>query len=545
MKSSELFVKCLENEGVECIFGVPGEENEDMMMSLLDSSIKFIPTRHEQGAAFMAAIHGRLTGKAGVCLSTLGPGAMNLTTGLAEAKLGNNPVVAITGQGGLGRDGREKFQVVNVKEVFEPLCKWNATIKNPADVPEMVRKAFRLAQEERPGPCHLELPEDVAEMETEGEPLAIEEIKKKAADSASIDKAVSLIKNSKNPLIIAGNGVLRQNASQELKELSEKAGIMVLETQMGKGSMDNRHPNSLFSIGINGFDFHQCAIQKADLIIALGYNVVELEPAIWNTKKDKKIIHFDAVSNDRNEHYVPVLEVLGDLKDSLFRIMQKIGNNEKKSIDYFQNVKKEIIKNHSKYETGYEFPMKPQRIFSDLRKALGEKDIVIADVGMNKIWAARQYKTYAPNTCLIDNALCSMGISVPGAIAAKLVFPDRKVVSINGDGGFMMNSQEVETAIRLGQDIVIVIFNNSKYGMIEWKQLKNKGKSHGNDFSNPDFVKYAESFGAKGYRIKKAEEFLPMLKQALGNNTVSIIDVPIDDSENMSLVRELKQNICP
>ncbi|MBI2655358.1 acetolactate synthase large subunit [Candidatus Woesearchaeota archaeon] len=545
MKASELFIKCLENEEVEYIFGVPGEENEDIMLSLINSKIKFIPTRHEQGAAFMAAIYGKLTGKAGVCLSTLGPGAMNLTTGLADAHLGNMPVVAITGQAGLHRFHKENFQFIDVARAFRPITKWNASITIPSIIPEAVRKAFKTAEMERPGPCHLELPEDIAKKDIEAEPLKIIKVRRPSADDKAVAQAVEMIKAAKNPLILAGNGCIRTRVSKQLNAFVEERGIPIVHTQMGKGAISDKSKYSLFTTGINAKDYFVCGFDRADLIITLGYNVVEFAPFHWNKRKDRKIIHIDFKPSEVDEYYNPDLEVIGDVSNTLWVLREKLKNEPKGNPEYFFRLRQAIVKDHEEKINDSSFPLKPQRIIYDIRKSLADSDIVISDVGMHKIWTARMYKTYEPNTCLIDNGLCSMGIALPGAIAAKLVHPDKKVVVVCGDGGFLMNSQEIETAMRLGLSFVIVIFNDSKYGMIEWKQRIHHDKSFGNDFMNPDFVKYAESFGAKGYKVQKAEDFSKMLKDALKQDTVCIIDVPVDYSENYELVKKLGQEICP
>ena len=545
MKSSDLFVKCLENEEVEYIFGVPGEENEDIMISLINSKIKFIPTRHEQGAAFIAAIYGRLTGKAGVCLSTLGPGAMNLTTGLADAHLGNMPVVAITGQGGLHRFHKQNFQFIDVVNAFKPITKWNASITTTSIIPEAVRKAFKVAEMERPGVTHLELPEDVAKLEANGSAFPRIKVRRPSADSKAIEQAVEMIKQAKNPLILAGNGCVRTRVSKQLNAFVGERGIPIVHTQMGKGAVSDKSEYSLFTTGIHAKDYYVCGFDRADLVITLGYNIVEFSPIHWNKSKDKKIIHIDFLPSEVDEYYNPDLEVVGDVSNTLWVLREKLKDEAKKNPEYFFRLRKTILDDHHEKEDDNSFPLKPQRIIHDIRKVLKDDDIVISDVGMHKIWTARMYKTYEPNTCLIDNGLCSMGISLPGAIAAKLVHPDKNVVVVCGDGGFMMNSQELETALRLGLNFVVVIFNDSKYGMVEWKQQIHHQKTHGIEFNNPDFVKYAESFGAIGYKIEKAEEFLKILKKSLNEKTITIIDVPVDYNENFELMRKLGQEICP
>src|SRR3989339_1293934 len=545
MKASDLFVKCLENEEVEYIFGIPGEENEDIMLSLIDSKIKFIATRHEQGAAFMAAIYGKLTGKAGVCLSTLGPGAMNLTTGLADAHLGNMPVVAITGQAGLHRFHKENFQFIDVVRSFRPITKWNTSITIATAIPQAVRKAFKIAEMERPGPTHLELPEDIAKKEVDLIPLIKTRVRRPSADSKAIEQAIEMIKAAKHPLILAGNGCIRTRVSNQLNKFVEERGIPIVHTQMGKGAISDKSEYSLFTTGIHAKDYYVCGFDRADLVITLGYNIVEFAPVHWNKSKERKILHIDVIQSEVDEYYNPDLEVIGDISGTLQDLGEKLKAHPKNNPEYFFRLRKTIVADHEEKSDDNSFPLKPQKIVYDIRKSLGDSDILISDVGMHKIWAARMYKTYEPNTCIIDNGLCSMGIALPGAIGAKLVHPDRKVVAVCGDGGFMMNSQEIETAVRIGTPIVIVIFNDSKYGMIEWKQQMHHEKTYGIDFTNPDFVKYAESFGAKGYRVKKAEDFSKMLKDALKQKTVCIIDVPVDYSENLELVKKLGQEICP
>ncbi|KKT25718.1 MAG: hypothetical protein UW11_C0024G0002 [Parcubacteria group bacterium GW2011_GWA2_43_9b] len=464
MKASDLFVKCLENEEVEYIFGIPGEENEDIMISLMNSSIKFILTRHEQGAAFMAAVY-----------------------------------VAITGQGGLHRFHKENFQFIDVVNSFKPITKWNASITTPSIIPEAMRKAFKVAEMERPGVTHLELPEDIAKMETEGKPFTRVKVRRPSADSKAVEQIVEIIKQAKNPLILAGNGCVRTRVSKQLNAFVEERGIPIVHTQMGKGAISDKSEYSLFTTGIHAKDYYVCGFDRADLIITLGYNIVEFSPIYWNKSKDKKVIHIDFLPSEVDEYYNPNLEVIGDVSNTLWVLREKLKHEPKKNPEYFLRLRKTILEDHHEKENDDSFPLKPQRIIHDVRNALADADIVISDVGMHKIWTARLYKTYEPNTCIIDNGLCSMGVALPGAIAVKLVHPERKVVVVCGDGGFLMNSQEIETALRLGLSFVVVIFNDSKYGMIEWKQQTHYQKTFGIEFKNPDFVKYAESFGANSF----------------------------------------------
>jgi acetolactate synthase I/II/III large subunit len=455
------------------------------------------------------------------------------------------PVVAITGQGGLHRFHKENFQFIDVVRAFRPITKWNSSITTPTAIPEAVRKAFKVAESEKPGPCHLELPEDVAKKDVSGGPLKRLKVRRPSADSKAIAQAVEAIKNAKTPLILAGNGCIRTRVSNQLNEFVNERGIPIVHTQMGKGAFSDKSEYSLFTTGINAKDHYVCGFDRADLIITLGYNVVEFNPINWNKSKDKKIIHIDFKPSEVDENYNPGLEVIGDVSNTLWILREQLKNEPKKDSNYFSKLRKAIIRDHEEKISSDNFPMKPQRIIYDIRKSLVDDDILVSDVGMHKIWAARMYKTYEPNTCIIDNALCSMGIALPGAIAAKLVYPERKVVVVCGDGGFLMNSQEIETAMRLKLPIVIVVFTDSKYGMIEWKQQNHHQKTSGIDFTNPDFIKYAESFGAKGYKIGKADDFSRILKGALNEKTVCIIDVPVDYSENFELVKKLGAMICP
>jgi acetolactate synthase I/II/III large subunit len=544
MKASDLFVQCLENEGVEYVFGVPGEENEDLLLSLSQSKqIEFVICRHEQGAAFMAASYGRLTGKAGVCLSTLGPGALNLVTAIADANLGHMPLVAITGQGGLDRKHKENFQFVNIVDTFAPLTQWNTSIGVAKAIPETVRKAFKVAEMEKPGATHLELPEDVAKQDIDGKPFPKTYVRRPAGDEKAIAQAVTMIKEAHFPLILAGNGCIRTRVSKQLNEFVETLGIPVTHTQMGKGAISDKSTYSLFTTGIHARDYYFCAFEKADLVITLGYDVVEFPPANWNPNKDKKIMHIDFTPSEVDEYYSPHLEVIGDVSSILLQLQQGLKGT-KKDVEYFFKLKKIIEQDYQDalQDTGY--PMKPQKILHEIRETVNDDDIVIADVGAHKIWTARNYRAYAPNTCLIDNALASMGISLPGAIGAKLVYPDKNIVVVTGDGGVLMNIQELETAHRMKTPFVVIVFNDSLYGLIEWKQFQHQGKTFGIHFTNPDFVKLAESFGANGVKITAPQQFTPALKKALKEKCVTIIDVRVDHKENMRLSEKLEKNVC-
>ncbi|MCL5055660.1 MAG: acetolactate synthase large subunit [Firmicutes bacterium] len=538
MKASDLFVHCLEKEGVEYIFGLPGEENMDLLESLRSSSIQFITTRHEQGAAFMADVYGRLTGKAGVCLSTLGPGATNLVTGIADATLDRAPLVAITGQASLEKIHKESHQYIDVVENFRPITKWNARIEKPEIIPEVIRKGFKLAQSEKPGSCHIEVPEDVAGIDTSGSPLPSNSHRPTpGTDKASAAKALQLIAKSDYPIILAGNGVIRGRAAEALQKFAEKTRIPVAHTFMGKGVLPFDHELNLLSIGLQAHDYVNCGFDKADLILAIGYDLVEYAPKFWNPHQDKIIIHLDFTPAEVDAHYFPEVEMVGDIQQILSQLTQEA--NPGKSIDCYKALRDMILSDLQEGSHNDSYPLKPQRILYDTRQVMGKEDILISDVGAHKIWVARMYPAYKPNTVIISNGFASMGIALPGAIAAKLVYPEKKVLALVGDGGFLMNVQELETACRLGTRFVCLIFNDGGYGLIDWKQIREFGKPFGTSFNNPDFVKLAESFGAKGYRIGKAKELIPVLEEAFSQAVPSIIDCPVDYSENLKLTQKL------
>ncbi|MCH9026206.1 MAG: acetolactate synthase large subunit [Proteobacteria bacterium] len=536
MKVAELFVRCLEKEGVRYVFGIPGEENIDFMDALLDSKLEFILTRHEQGAAFMADVCGRLTGRAGVCLATLGPGATNLITGVADANMDRAPVVALAGQVDTGRMHKESHQHLDLVKMFEPISKYSTQIRTPGVVPEVLRKAFKEAEREKPGVSFIELPEDIADMQADGEPLKVQRPSKPYPTPQKVRQAAELISNSRNPIVLAGNGVIRGSASGELLAFAEKLNIPVAMTFMAKGALPFSHPLSLGTVGLQGADYVASGFEKADLVICVGYDLVEYSPASWHPNRDKKIIHIDATPAEVDAHYVLEAGVVGDIAEALNEIADQARPRESKIAHSLRQI---IVDELQAYENDQGFPVKPQKIVSDLRRVLDKEDIAISDVGAHKMWMARMYKAEAPNTCIISNGFASMGIALPGAIAAKLTYPERKVVAVTGDAGFLMNCQELETAVRLGLELVVLIWNDSKYGLIEWHQNKKFGRTSHIDFSNPDFVKFAESFGAKGYRVESAGDLLPTLEQALSCGTVAIVDCPVDYRENMILTEKL------
>ena len=542
MKAAELFIKCLENEGVEYIFGIPGEENLDVMDALLDSSIKFVTTRHEQGAAFMADVYGRLTGKAGVCLATLGPGATNLITGVADANMDHSPVVAIAGQASTHRLHKESHQVLDLEQIFQPITKYSSRLLSPDIINEVVRKAFKVAQTEKTGACFIEFPENIAEMEIDEQPLPVKHAVASEPPREKVEQAAKVISDAKNPIILAGNGVVRNKAWQQLADFAERLRIPVANTFMAKGVIPFKHPMALGSAGLQANDYISCGFSKADVIICIGYDLVEYHPYLWHPSKDRIIIHIDQSPAEVDAYYPVAVGVVGDIKHSLIRIMEVASPATSNTMRALRSA---LIEDMNQHKDDNAVPMKPQKIIWDLRTAMELEDIAISDVGAHKMWMSRMFRCEFPNTCLISNGFASMGIAVPGAIGAKLAYPDRKVVAVTGDGGFMMNSQEIETALRMKTPIVILIWNDSAYGLIEWKQLSQFGRKSNIDFGNPDFVKYAESFGAKGYRIERGEDLLPILKTALADNTVSVIDCPVDYSENMKLTGKLGEMVCP
>ncbi|NJL40434.1 MAG: acetolactate synthase large subunit [Leptolyngbyaceae cyanobacterium SM1_4_3] len=530
--TAELLVQCLENEGVEYIFGLPGEENLQILQALKDSSIRFITTRHEQGAAFMADVYGRLTGRAGVCLSTLGPGATNLMTGVADANLDRAPLVAITGQVGTDRMHIESHQYLDLVAMFSPVTKWNTQIVRPSNTPEIVRKAFKLAQTEKPGAVHIDLPENIAAMPATGQPLRTDGREKTFAAFHSIEKAAALISQAQNPLILVGNGVIRAKASEALTEFATRLNIPVANTFMGKGVIPYTHPLAIWVVGLQQRDYISCGFDNTDLVIAVGYDLIEYSPKRWNPTGEIPIVHIDDTPAEIDSSYIPAAEVVGDISDALDEIFKR-SDRQNKPDPYALSLRDDIRADYKQYASDDGFPIKPQKLIYDLRQVMGPEDIVISDVGAHKMWMARHYHCDRPNTCLISNGFAAMGIAIPGAVAAKLVAPDRKVVAVTGDGGFMMNCQELETALRVGTPFVTIIFNDGGYGLIEWKQLNHYGESNFVHFTNPDFVKLAESMGLKGYRIESSTDFIPKLKEALAQDVPAVIDCPVDYRENL------------
>jgi acetolactate synthase-1/2/3 large subunit len=542
--AAQLLVKCLENEGVEYIFGIPGEEILEVINVLLDSPIRFITVRHEQAAAFMADMYGRLTGRPGVCLATLGPGATNLLTGFADANMDHAPIVALTGQGATTRMHKESHQVVDLVNLFAPVAKYSVAILEPRIVPEVVRKAFKMALAEKPGGSFISFPENIAAMTVaaENRPLKVQGPQPPQPAPQKIEQAARAIAAARFPIILAGNGVVRGQASSALVDFAEKLGVPVATTFMAKGIIPFSHPLCLGAIGLQAHDLVACGFDRADLVICVGFDMVEYHPYLWHPNGDKKIIHIDHIYAEVDARYIPEVSVIGDIAESMKGIVHLVSRKPTPSISV---LREHIVEELTTFSEDDSFPLKPQRILNDTRRVLDDDDILVADVGAHKIWIARLFPCERPNTCIISNGFAAMGIGVPGAIAAKLVYPQRRVLSITGDAGFMMNSQEIETALRYNIPVVIMIWNDSGYGLIKWHQDRRFGRSGYVDFGNPDFVRYAESFGAKGYRVQKAADLLPVLTQAFADNTVVVVDVPVDYSENMKLTKKLGHLVCP
>jgi acetolactate synthase-1/2/3 large subunit len=536
MKSSDLFVKCLEHEGVKYIFGIPGEENLDVMDSLLNSSIIFVTTRHEQGAAFMADVYGRLTGKPGVCLVTLGPGATNLVTGVADANMDHAPIVAIAGQASTERLHKESHQVLDLVRMFEGITKYSSRILAPSVINEIVRKAFKIATTEKAGAAFIEFPENIAKQEVTAKPLPLKVSVLPEPDRGRIKAIAELINAAEHPIILAGNGVIRSNACDALVKFSEKLNIPVANTFMAKGVIPFRHPLSLGSVGLQANDYANVGFSSADLIICVGYDLVEYQPKLWHPTNDRILVHIDTTTSEVDDHYPVAAGVVAHIGHSLNEITKLAKTQSSEGMMVLRTALIEEMRHH-RHDTGC--PIKPQKIIWDLRTALNSDDIVICDVGAHKMWMARMYRCDKPNTCIISNGFASMGIALPGAIAAKLVRPDRNIVAVTGDAGFLMNAQEIETAVRLKLAIVILVWNDNSYGLIEWKQMNEFGRPSNVKFGNPDFVMFAESFGAKGYKVDNANQLLPTIKQAILDNTVVIIDCPVDYTENLKLTEKL------
>ena len=550
-----LLVECLEAEGCPYVFSVPGEETMDILDALSRTDrIRHITTRHEQGAAFMADVHGRLTGRAAVAMSTLGPGATNLLTGIADAYLDRAPMVALTGQASSDKLHKEAHQVVDVVRMFDPVTKWNTRVERVDAIPEIVRKAFRVAELEKPGPTHIELPENLAAMAPESgdriQPLQRTRTYLPEPTDEAIARAARLISESQRPLVLAGNGVLRRRASGGLRAFARGLHVPVAATFMGKGAIDDRSHLSLMAVGLQARDHVLTGFDRADLVLSVGYDLVEYAPAQWNPDGRKRIVHIDTQPAEVDASYQPEVELIGDIEGTLRRLLAAVvphgvggrdaaQRHESKEILVNADLRTALLADLAAAETEEGFPISPGRAIADLRRALGPNDIVVSDVGAHKVWVARLYQAYEPNTVIISNGFAAMGISLPGAIAAKLVHPDRRVVALCGDGGFLMNSQELETARRIRANVTVVVWRDDGYGLIDWKQRAEFGRPFGVEFGNPDFVAYAQSFGIAGFRADTAADLYPTLMRALEVDGPALVEVPIDYRENLRLTERL------
>ena len=576
MKASNLFIKCLENEGVEYIFGLPGEENADLMISLADSeTIKFVLVRHEQAAAFMADMYGRLTQRVGVCLSTLGPGATNLTTGVANANMDRSPILAITAQTITDFLHKESHQNMDAVTMFKAITKWRWSIRNADSIPETIRRGFKIALEEKAGAVHLELPQDIAKMQSNIRPIDKQEVLRSRPNTNLIEKAAKMILGANMPLLLIGNGCVRGNADYCLRMFVKKTGICSMNTFMAKGVISDKSERHLQTIGIKEADHALLAIEEADLIIAVGYDLVEYNPKNWNGDLNKKIIHIDFTPAEVDTYYPPTVEIAADIEYTIEAIIEELdkvkkSKTEKEKIhhrqsikddglvvlgnynnisnnssihkipDLFKRIKKEVVwRNTEKFKHNFSYPIQPEKLVFDVRNALDENDIVISDVGAHKLWIAKLYETYVPNTCIIPNGFCSMGFALPAAIASQLVKPNQKVVAMCGDGGFLMNVQELETAVRLRLPIIVIVWCDADFGLISLKQLEEFGRSSFTKFNNPDIVKLAQSFGAIGHNIESTEQFSKILEEAKHSTHVPvIISINVDYSRNRLLLND-------
>lgn len=537
--TADLLVKCLEAEGVKYVFGIPGEETLDLMNALEQSTIEFIPTRHEQGAAFMADVYGRLTGKAGVCLSTLGPGATNLVTGVADANMDGSPLVAITGQAGTDRMHLTSHQFVDLVKMFEPITKRSKAIVRPDTVTEIVRIAFKYAENEKPGATHIDLPCNIAGMPVDGKPMKKVPVQEGQATFQSLEAAAAEISKAKRPVILAGSSAARNNCAKTLTQFAGGLMIPVINTIMGKGLIPWTNRYSMWSFGIPQQDYQNLVFAQADLVLAVGYDLVECAPVKWNPDGDKHIIHIGTEAAHINKRYEPDIEVIGNIDESLQEIQRRAYREELP--EWAFAIRDRMVEEYESYAGDDGFPLKPQKILYDVRQVMDAGSILISDVGAHKMWIGRQYNCEEPNSCIISNGFATMGISVPGAIAAKLVYPEKKVLAVCGDGGFMMNVQELETAVRCSTDFVVLILTDASYGLIKWKQDEQFGHHCYVDFTNPDFVALARAMGCEGMKVESAEDLIPTLEKAFAMDKPVIIDCPVDYRENMKLTAHLKK----
>ncbi|HEX4671343.1 MAG TPA: acetolactate synthase large subunit [Solirubrobacteraceae bacterium] len=539
-KASEVFVECLEAEGVRYVFGIPGEETLDLSESIADSSVEFVPVRHEQGGAYMADAYGRLTGRAGVCLGTLGPGATNLVTAVADAFLDRAPLVALTGQSDLERMHKESHQYLDLIGIMRPIVKWNARVGSPEIVPEVVRKAFKVAESEKPGGTHLELPEDVMAQPLDASPLPRRDPVQPEPGANELQQAAEIIASAQRPIALAGSGAIRAHAARALRQFVQATGIPVAETFMAKGLLDYEDPRALGTVGLQSRDYSVAGFDDADVVITIGYDLVEHAPEHWNPRRDKKIIVIDSVAAEIDEYYLPEVELIGDIAHVLAKLADCCPDSPPVAAQSGSSRLHDVVMRalHDARDDVH-FPMRPPRVLWDIRHALGPEDMLVSDVGLHKLWIGRMFPAHEPGTVLIANGLAGMGFALPTAIAAKLVYPQRKVVTVSGDGGFLMNCQELETAVRLRTPVVNVVWENHEFGSIAWKQDKKFGRHFDVSFGNPDFVRLAEAFGMPAWRCADADEFARRLTEALALDLPSLIVVPIDYSIDVAMSEEL------
>ncbi len=541
MKASDLFIRCLEEEGIEYIFGVPGEENADIMISLLDSKIKFVVCRHEQGAAFIADVYGRLTGKPACCLGTLGPGATNLLTGVGDANMDRAPLIVLTGQGSTTRLHKESHQATDLVRIFAECVKWGTSIHHPDSIPEIVRKAVRIATTDKFGATHIDLPENVAHMQTLARPIPPQRVPRAAPSPEAVAHAAGLIRKAKFPIILSGNGVFRAKGSDEVRAFVHETGIPIVNTFMGKGVVPTSDERYLFTVGLGSRDFPAIAIERADCVIAIGFDMVEYHPRSWNRGNEKDIIHVDMSPAEIDENYRTSAEVIGDIGRSVEALRRAVEGMAQPATELYSDLRTQMQGEFSEYENDEGFPVKPQRILCDVRKVLDQRDVVLSDVGAHKMWIARHFHTDEPNTVMISNGWCSMGFALPGAIGAKMAYPDRRVLAICGDGGVMMNIQDLETAVREGLNIVVMVWTDSQYGLIKWKQTAAFGRHSHIDFTNPDWMKLADAFGMAGFKVEKTADLPGALSEAFACGRPALVEVPVDYAENMKLTGRLKE----
>ncbi|MCZ6726173.1 MAG: acetolactate synthase large subunit, partial [Acidobacteria bacterium] len=547
--ASDLFVLCLEAEGIEYIFGVPVEENADFMMSLEASeSIRFILTRHEQGAAFMAEVYGRLTGNPAGCLGTLGPGATNLITGVADANMDRSPMLVLTGQGSTERLHKESHQIMDVVSMFRPVTKWAHSVTHPDSIPEILRKAVRLARTEKPGACLIELPENIAKMDATTSPMQPIRFRRPSPDDKIVDRAWDLLRSARRPVILAGNGCIRKRASKQLRRFCAKTGIGAVSTFMAKGAVDMDADYSLFTIGLQAKDLVSCVIEAADLVLTLGYDMVEYPPRLWNPEADKRILHADFLPAEIDRNYHPQVELVGDLAHTLWMFNERVDRDGCPDWEVGQQAatRREMLLDFAEHaDDDTDGLIRPQKVLWDVRQALGPRDILLSDVGAHKMWIARYYQCREPNTCLVPNGFCSMGFALPGAIAAHLVHPERRILALSGDAGFLMNVQEMETARRLDSNFTAMVWEDGAYGLIAWKQQTEFGRHTDLSFGNPDWLKLAEAFGWNGFYCTRSRDLSAVLEESFETDGPSLVVVPIDYRENQLLTERLGNIACP